>query len=344
MTTLRPRKPALFRHLLLAALASLPLACKDGGCGGGSSADPAGPSAAGSASGVASSSSVPFAGSASAVPPRWNAVRATGAAGALFRAVNTIELNEEQRATLEKIAADIREAERAARDVDAGAPRSDMKEAYAALVAGVKAGKIEPAKMAPHYAALEKTAKARQDREADALNRLHAALDPSQRAAVVGAARAVEEKRVVRMNVQDRPDAGGPDPAKLRLQRYTRELGLDAEQQKKLANIVPPENRAANAREELAKQTEVLLAAFEKEAFDAKNLDLGATKAARAPIEDQVKLFGQLLPILKPEQRERLAKNLERTSGLARPHRGMSSSERVHDLGHDDGHGEDDGH
>src|SRR5688572_29590573 len=109
MTTLRPSKPARFRDLLLAAIATLPLACKDGGCGGVSSADPASSSAAASASGA--SSSAPLAGSASAVPPRWSAVRATGAAGALFRAVNTIELNEEQRVALEGIAADMREAE-----------------------------------------------------------------------------------------------------------------------------------------------------------------------------------------------------------------------------------------
>src|SRR5690606_20901698 len=106
--------------------------------------------------------------------------------------------------------------------------------------------------------------------------------------------------------------------------------------------ILPREDRAANAREEMKKQTEGLLAAFEKETFDARKLDLGAAKSARAPIEEQVKLFGLLLPILKPEQRERLAKNLERTSEQARPHRGMSTSERVHDHDHD--HGDDDVH
>lgn len=267
-------------------------------------------------------------------------MRTTGAAGALFRAVDTIELNEEQKATLETIAADMREADRAARDSDAGGARNGMREAHAALVAGVRAGKIEPAKMAPHYAALEKTAKARQDHEADALNRFHAALDAAQRAAVVGTVRAIEEKRASRMKIHERPDAGSPTLAKLRLERYTRELGLDAEQQKKVAAIHPQEDRAANAREELKKQTEALLAAFEKESFDARKLDLGAPKSARAPIEEQVKLFGLLLPILKPEQRERLAKNLERTSEQVRPHRGMSTSERVHDHadGDDDVH------
>lgn len=334
MRTSRPEKPALLRHLLLAALASLPLACKDGGCGGGSGGAPA---ATASAS-AAPSGSVATVASASALPPRrWNAVRASGPAGAIFRGVNTIELKEEQKATLEKIAAEMREADRAARDAgDAGAPRSDLREAHAELVAGVKAGKIDPSKMEPHYAALEKAAKARQEREADALNKLHAALEPAQRAAIVTSVRSFEEKRAERMKPRDKPDGGGPDFVKLRIQRYTHDLALDADQQKKLEALIPKDDKAAAARDEMKKQTDALLAAFEKDVFDAKKLDQGAAKRARAPMEEQVKLYGQLVPILKPEQRERLARTLARSGERARPHRGMSTSERVHDHEHED--------
>ncbi len=336
MPTTRP-KLSLLRHVFLVALASAPLACKDGGCGGGGAAAPADASESATTS-PSASAAVGASSSAGAGRPRWSSVRASGPVGALFRAVNSIELTEEQKTKLDEIAADMREAERAARDTaEAGAPRAEMREAHAALIAGVKAGKIEAAKMEPHYAALEKTAKAREDREADALDRLHATLTPAQRSAVVGSVRSSEGIIAARMKLHERPDAGARSFARVRIERYTRDLGLDAAQQKKVEAILPQEDRAASTREEAKKHTEALLAAFDQESFDAKKLDLGQAKLARAPIEEQVKLFGQLLPILKPEQRERLAQSLERTSEQARPHRGMGTGERVHgDHGHDD--------
>ena len=340
MSTSRRANGAL---LLLAALASLPLACKDGGCGGGGNGGA--PSATATATASASASAtVATTASASASPERVRpqGIRAVGATGALFRAVNTIELKDEQTATLEKIAADMREADRAARDVgDGGFARSETRDAHAALIEGVKAGKIEASRMDPHYAAIERAAKARQEREADALNRLHAALEPAQRAAVVSSVRSLDAQRAARMKARERPDGGAPSFAKLRLKRYTHDLGLDADQQKKVEAILPKDDKTASAREEVKKQTDAVLAAFEKESFDARKLDPGAPKRARDPVEEQVKLFGQLLPILKPEQRERLARSLAMTGERARPHRGTSTSERVHD---DDGDDDDHAH
>ena len=336
------RSTSVPRVLLVAALAAAAIACNGGGCGGGSAASaPAGSSAAS----AAPSASLASSDSGSPARPRSNTVvRAGGAAGAIFRAANSIELKEEQKATLDEIGADMREAERAARDGgDGGSPRNEAREAQAELAAGVKAGKIEPSKMAPHYAALEKNAKAREEREADALNRLHAALEPAQRAAIVASVRSFEEKRAGWMKLRDKADAGRPGASRLRLERYTRELTLDADQQKKVEAILPKDDKAASAREDAKKEMDVLLAAFEKDAFDAKKLDTGAAKRARAPIEEQAKFLSQLLPILRPEQRERLARTLGRTSEFGRPHRGPDMGERAHDP-HDDVVEDDDVH
>src|SRR4051812_42602385 len=98
------------------AVAVSPLGCKAGGCGGGEASP--GPSAVASAASGASAVA-----SASVVAPRVRPifVRATGVTGALFRAANTLTLRDEQRATLEKIASDVRDSETSAREGDGGA-------------------------------------------------------------------------------------------------------------------------------------------------------------------------------------------------------------------------------
>jgi Spy/CpxP family protein refolding chaperone len=310
--------------------------CKD--CGGGGGAP--GPNASASAPAASASVAVSAPASASAARPRAPMIRATGAAGAVFRAVNTIELKDEQRATLEKISADLREGDRGAREASDGGPRLGMKEAHDELVAGIKAGKIDNAKLEPHYAAFEKTAKARQDREAEALNQLHAALEPAQRAALTTNVRATDEKRSAKMKTRDTPDAGQPNQSRIRLERFTRGLDLNPEQQKKVDAMLPKEDRSAALQEEAKKQEALLLTAFEKETFDAKKLEGtgSASKQARAPMDEQVKFFGQLVPILTPEQREKLAKSLGRTPDPAhlRPHRGLGMGDRAHDPSDDD--------
>jgi hypothetical protein len=328
-------KPGLL--LLVAAVASLPLACKDGGCGGGA-ATASSPSASVVSAPSAPGASAAASGSASAHRARPIIVRASNPTGALFRAVNSLELKDDQRATLEKVAADLREAEKAAREGADGGARSEAKEANDELVAGVKAGKIAIAKMESHYAALEKVAKARQDREADALNRLHAALEPSQRTTIAASVRLSETQQAVRMKLSEKPDGGRPNMSRTRLERYTRGIDLDAAQQKKVEAILPKDDRATTLQDEARKYTDAVLVAFEKEGFDAKKLDGGAGKQARAPMEEQVKYFGQLLPILTSEQRERLAKNLGRGSVdlPIRPHRGMGLGGRSHDGLEDD--------
>jgi Spy/CpxP family protein refolding chaperone len=333
--------PAL--KLLLAAIASLPLACKDGGCGGSGSG--AAPSASVSASAAPSGSALLGSASASAsvpaTPPLFRGLRLTGASAGLFRAASTLDLKDEQKATLEKLSSDMRDADKAAREggADGGPPRNEIKEAHAELAFGVKAGKIDNAKMEVHYSAIEKAAKARLDREADALNRLYAALEPAQRSTVAGTVRTNEEKRLARLRAHERPDAGRPNFAKMQVERWTRDLDLDAAQQKKVEAIVPKEDKSAAARDEMKKQVDTLLAAFEKEGFDAKKLEPNGPKKARAPLEEQAKFYGQLLPILKPEQREKLAKRMGRggEGGHFRPsHRGLGMGERSHDFEEDE--------
>ena len=215
-----------------------------------------------------------------------------------------------------------------------GAATDAMKDAakglHTELIAEVKAGKIENAKLEPHYAAIEKVSAGMHQKEADALGALHAALDPTQRKAVTAAVRAkAEEWEDKREDMEERKnehmnnlvDAGGSDAGfalgstKRSLDRLTRGLELDAEQQKKLDAIATKEDANKANRpdpDEMKKRMEALLVAFEKDTFDAKKLELFDAKKARGPMEHETKLLTQLLPILKPEQREKLASKMEK--------------------------------
>lgn len=57
------------------------------------------------------------------------------------------------------------------------------------------AGKIDAAKLPPHYAAIDKLVRARREKQSAVLDGLYALLDPAQRALVVKAVRA---KRILR--------------------------------------------------------------------------------------------------------------------------------------------------
>lgn len=308
----RTSKRALFA---LAAIACLPLACKDGGCGGSNGASP---SASASAMPPASS---PFA-STSANRPRPPLVRASGATGALFRAVSTLELRPEQKAGLEKIAADMRDAEKATSEGDAGTGRAEMKASHDDLVAGVKSGKIDAAKMDAHLALMEKASKARQEREAEALDKLHALLDPAQRAATVATVKAMEEKREARMKARMADagaahDGGGADGgarvfnARTRLENMTKDLALEPDQAKKVQAMLPKDDPKTDLREEAKKRSDATLEAFQKDELDAKKLELDPKKALQ-PMADTVKFLTQLVPILTPIQRDKLVVKVER--------------------------------
>lgn len=217
-----------------------------------------------------------------------------GIVGMMLHAAHELDLKDAQKATLEKLAADLR---------GAGAPGAEMKEYHAALAAQLRAGKIDQAKLDPLQAAVDKAQKARQDKEAEALDGLHAALDPAQRKALVAAVRAKQPAHA--------PDpAKAADHAKNGLAHLTKSLDLGAAQQKKAEPLLAKEGPGPNP-EDAKKRTDALLTAFEADAFDAKKLDLTGPPAGKA-MAAHVQFLTGLLPVLKPEQREKLAAGLEK--------------------------------
>jgi Spy/CpxP family protein refolding chaperone len=303
---------------LLITAVSLPVGCK-GACGGG---DNAGPSSSGSSSATASA---PVA-SASAPRPK-NLIRAGGSTGTILRAVQSLTLNDEQKATMDQIATDLHSTN--GPEEQDGGIRSEMRDMHADLIAGVKAGKIDTAKMDAHQAALEKLGRSRRLAEADALNKAWKVLDDGQRKSVVSSVRAMEDKRMARMR---RRDGGVGNLARLKFEHYTKDLDLDADQQKKVTALMPKDDKnAVDPADEAKKQLDDVLAAFEAGDFDARKFESAdGLKKRLNPMADTVKFLSQLMPILKPAQQEKLAGQMDKDRGSPgehRPHRGGGEDE-----------------
>lgn len=222
------------------------------------------------------------------------------------RGAESLSLPDDKKASLEKIQASLRPG-----DSEESA-KTEMKALHTELLAQVKAGKIDQSKLDPHLAALEKDVQAKQDKEAAALNDLHALLDATQRKALVADVRAKHEQREAKMGDKT---WSKDDFAKKRLEKMTQALSLDDTQQKKIQAIVDKDDtKPADMHAEMKKQMDSLLTAFEADSFDAKKQEVfsSAAKRARAMASKETTFLTQILPVLKPEQREKLATTLEK--------------------------------
>ena len=209
------------------------------------------------------------------------------------------------------------------------APATEWKDLQAELVTEIKAGKLDAAKLDPLYAAVDKAAEARRAKEGAALDGLHATLDATQRKALADGLRARQKLHEEKRGAAAKPE----DWRKRHVARVTEELGLDDAQQKQLeaamAKAGPTQPELDALRDGQQKRRDALLTAFEGETFDATKLDLGpADKSAKGPAHRERDYLAQLLPILKPEQRDKLA---ERMSG---GHGGMRGGGKIGPGGH----------
>jgi Spy/CpxP family protein refolding chaperone len=298
------------------AIAALTVSCKDKPAEAPSDSAAATPPVASSVA-PAASAPAPVA-SAPAAPEDHRRGGHGGPGAMLFQAARSLELKDDQKA---KIDAAEKSAHEGTGEASRDAMRNAAKELHADLIAGIKAGKIDNAKLEPRYAAIQKVAAAAHDKEAEALNALHGALDATQRKALVADVRAKQAAREERRQQHKNKDADGGAGGggrgrggKRSLDRLTRGLDLDAEQQKKVDALTAKDDGKSGRPdpEEMKKKVDALLTAFEKDTFDAKKVDAFDAKKARGPMDQETKTLAQLLPILKPEQREKLAAKMEK--------------------------------
>ncbi|MBI5534727.1 MAG: Spy/CpxP family protein refolding chaperone [Deltaproteobacteria bacterium] len=286
----------LIRPLCLIAL-TLPMACSKSG---------------GDAAPVSSASAPVVRSSADRRPDRPRVRSAEGMVGMLLGETHELTLKDEQKAALDKI-------EQRLRSDDKG-PLPEVKELQSTMVAGVKAGKLDMAKIAQIKADIDKAMQARRDKDAEALNGLYAALEPAQRKSLATALRTKQAEREARIAAR-KADAPKPDATewkKHKLEQMTKDLDLDAAQQKKVEALLAKDSSQApasldEAQNEMKKRLDALLTAFEGDSFDAKKLEVPAMAGKMTEMMDQQAQFLSLvLPILKPEQREKMAANMDK--------------------------------
>jgi Spy/CpxP family protein refolding chaperone len=309
--------------LLLAALVAMP-ACDDKGGeatptpASGAPASTANAAAAASASAAAAASA-----SAAAAAEKEKAENAAAAAEqdkatqhlhshhrhhhhggiAMFidMAVDSLGLPADKKAQVEKIQADLHAKM---------APSRDAEHAVLQLLAdGVAAGKIDDAKLDAALKKQEAASAAIHAANADALNQLHDALSPAERAALVDKVKAHAEvwKKVNHDEEQGSKEKGG------HLAHLTEMLSLTPDQAEKISAAL---QKDAPPKPDLAAvdaHIKAFEAAFEADKFDAKTLT--TANAANSAISKHgsarmVRFYKIVTPLLTPEQRTKLAEHI----------------------------------
>lgn len=241
-----------------------------------------------------------------------------GIASSLFRGAHDLsDLTETQKDSLDGIESTLKS--------DDDGIRTAMRGFRADLVAGVRGGKLDATKLGADDGVIDKAIADHQSKEADALGSLHGLLTPAQRTALVTNVRAKQAEHEAHMKdwMQGGGDGGAPDWTKKRLDKLTSDLTLDAGQQKQVAAILVKPTDVPNAAAMQArwadrqKKADALLTAFAADPFDAKKLDLAPMpgKTAHEPMDHMVSFYMQLLPVLHPDQRDKLATAMDRPFG-----------------------------
>ncbi len=278
-----------------------------------SSAGSGGPPASPSVSVAAAPASAPAAAASaagSATPIARAGAHGPGRGGVdamFFRAADDLPLTDELRARVDALQAGLFDRD--------SAPKDAMAAFNKELGGQVRAGKIEPAKLQAGEQAFDASMKGAHDKQAKALDGLHALLDAGQRKAVVDAVRAHWEARESRSHAGAAPDGGAPDWTKRRVERMTRELSLEPAQQTQLAAAMAKQTTTSMQamRETTKAQLDTLLTAFQADAFDASQaVPVGmGVKAPHELLDRRVTFLTAFVPVLHPDQRDKLATSIE---------------------------------
>lgn len=228
-----------------------------------------------------------------------------GYLGFVLAAAETVGVDPEQQAGIDKIKVDFRAKVEPVRLANGGV----MK----ALADQVVAGNVNPANLQPALDGVSAAAGQIHAATADALNQLHTLLRPEQRASLVDK---IEAHWTIwkEANAGDQAtDNARPDGHIAHLQQ---ELGLSADQvQKTRANLASLPGTARGPFDVTAGEAHMkaFATAFVADTFDAKTLstaDPANTKIASWGANRMVRFYQALTPVLTADQRAKIADKL----------------------------------
>lgn len=199
-------------------------------------------------------------------------------------------------------------------DHDPG-PREAAKTFGTDLAAQIRAGSIDATKLQPDEAAMDAALNAMLDKEAKALTDLHDALTPAQRTTV---ATNLHTSIAAAPGPTSERDAGAPaDRVARQVDRMSADLALDDGQKKQITTVLLKNEKAKTPSlpGDKRKDLDQVLTAFQGETLDAKQVLSQAMFGGKPPhegMDEQIKLTAALVPILHPDQREKLASAADR--------------------------------
>jgi Spy/CpxP family protein refolding chaperone len=217
--------------------------------------------------------------------------------------LDTLGVSPEQRAAVEKIRVDL---------------HSRMEPAYSAeqnlvvtLADGLAAGNLDAAKVDAAVARVTTAAAALHDASADALNGLHAALTPPQRAALVDK---VESHWAIWQKA-NAAETGSASPEGGHLARLATELALTPDQTAQIRARLAERMKAAPRfdPQEIATHLRAFGDAFRSERFDAKELTTASGAHAHLVgwgAGHLARFVEAVTPVLTPDQRAKFAERL----------------------------------
>jgi Spy/CpxP family protein refolding chaperone len=215
--------------------------------------------------------------------------------------LDTLGLPPDQQAAVTKIQADLFTAMEPA--------RLDEQNVLNALADGIAAGDIDKTRVDAAISKLAGASGVVHEATMDALNRLHAALTPPERAAVVYKVWA--HWAVFRQANGEDEQVGGGQPAR-RLTDLATDIGLSPDQVTRIRGALA--SRTQGAPEETQNLFEVDahlkdLDSFREDTFNARRLSRGTAANSHVAARGAARMAGfyeAVLPLLTPEQRAKL--------------------------------------
>jgi Spy/CpxP family protein refolding chaperone len=215
--------------------------------------------------------------------------------------LDTIGGEPQEHAAIEKIKADLHAKMEPARAAE--------QALHAALADGIAAGAIDKAKVDAALAQVTATAATVHDATTDALNQLHAALTPPQRAALVDKVEAHWEVWQ-KANAFEQKEATGQPRKGGHLAKLASEIGLTQDQLDKIHASLDAAAKPPFDPQKVGAHIKAFGDAFRAQTFDAKTLTTGGEANAHLATfgaARMVRFYEAVDPVLTADQRAKLA-------------------------------------
>jgi Spy/CpxP family protein refolding chaperone len=230
------------------------------------------------------------------------------AAGLLLKIAGDMPITDPQRAKLSTLEGDL--------ETTGQTIASSFQMLRMDLAEQVRRGAIDTAKVQADESAATSAIQAHVNREIDALDALHAMLDPTGRGDLVMRARSQKAGQAGEAAHEGKTGESLSD----RLNRLTRELDLDPDQRSRVSAMLASEPGANMPHVTEGRQRlDAILDAFPSDSFDARPILEPAASTVpvmvREHVDHKVAFLTQLVPILRQDQRDKLASHLETGRG-----------------------------